>query len=477
MSYSKPKYLAIKDILMNDILNGTYKPKDMIPSDNELMRKFSVSKSTITQALNLLVQEGYIIREQGRGSFVSNQSRKKTIELCLCSLEQNEKLCWTEIVNSFNQLNYDFFIHLTFVDDSRVPLRDTLFKAFASGKSPDILSIDGPDTSYWAYIHAIRPLDEYMTEEFKNRFLNSVLQQGTYRGKIYQLGYSESTVCLVYNKSVFDKLGIKAPTRLEEAWTWQEFLQVCETIKQGTKYPYPLLMNSGKGMELQKGEWITYSGLPFIHQNNGKPFSDDCLKTDGYLNSPASIEAMTWLGDLFHKYHYTHVEDLGANFPEDFAMSLSQYNSFVDLISHSKNDNLSIIPLPRQLRHASPHGGWGLSITTQTKYPNECWKFIEYVFSLENQIKLSKATGMPVLKDIYNIYWDLNATSDYLNLIFAQLHNTTVTRPVTPAYPLFSKNFSQAYLSIAKGGDAKAALDEASRLVDEHIDRHDGYRI
>ncbi len=66
-----PKYVTIKNTLIKKIENGTYLPGDAIPSDNELMRSLGVSKSTITQALKNLEAEGYIIRQQGKGSFVA----------------------------------------------------------------------------------------------------------------------------------------------------------------------------------------------------------------------------------------------------------------------------------------------------------------------------------------------------------------------------------------------------------------------
>ena len=46
-----PKYITIKNTLIDKIENGSYLPGDAIPSDNELMRTLGVSKSTITQAL------------------------------------------------------------------------------------------------------------------------------------------------------------------------------------------------------------------------------------------------------------------------------------------------------------------------------------------------------------------------------------------------------------------------------------------
>lgn len=61
---------------------------------------------------------------------------------------------------------------------------------------------------------------------------------------------------------------------------------------------------------------------------------------------------MNWLGKLFYKYHYTHTKDLGEIPPENFAMSLSTVNSFIEIISNNQNENISILSLPYQLRQA-----------------------------------------------------------------------------------------------------------------------------
>ena len=91
-------------------------------------------------------------------------------------------------------------------------------------------------------------------------------------------------------------------------------------------------MDSGRGLSPKSGEWNSYAGLPFIVQNNGSFFNDTLTATSGYINSPASVAAMNWLGELFHKYHYTHVEDLSADFPENFAMSITKSYS-IPLVS------------------------------------------------------------------------------------------------------------------------------------------------
>ena len=319
-----PKYVTIKNTLIKKIENGTYLPGDAIPSDNELMRSLGVSKSTITQALKNLEAEGYIIRQQGKGSFVTDRSKSRLVlSLYLCPMEQGEEQFWISLIDEFNNSNQGFSVNATFLSNEKAPLRDSLLQSFASGNAPDILSLDGPDVAYWAYMNSLLPFDDYMEPSFLNSFMKQIIQQGSYEGKLYHLGYTESTLCILYNKELFKRLQIRIPANITEAWSWEEFLSICSLIREKTSLPYPLLMDSGRGLSPKSGEWNSYSGLPFILQNMGSFFSEDLTKTNGFINSASSVAAMQWLGDLFHKYHYTHIENISASFPDNFAMSLS----------------------------------------------------------------------------------------------------------------------------------------------------------
>lgn len=475
MTARAPKYVIIKNTLIQKIENGVYLPGDAIPSDNELMRTLNVSKSTITQALKELATDGYIIRQQGKGSFVTDRSELQTVlNLYLCPMEQNEELFWTTLIREFNESNQGFTVKATYLSNQKAPLRDSLLQSFTSGNAPDILSLDGPDVAYWAYMNSLLPFDDYMDSSFLNSFIDPILLQGRFRGKLYHLGYTESTLCLLYNKELFRRLQIRIPAFIEEAWSWEEFLSVCQLIKEKTSVSYPLLMDSGRGLSPKSGEWNSYSGLPFILQNNGMLFNDDFTRTGGYINSTNSIAAMQWLGDLFHKHHYTHIENINTSFPDNFAMSLSLPSAYFQSLKNC--DNVGIIPLPHGLKGATPHGSWGLCMSSQTRYPKQCCQFIQYVFSLNNQLKISKYTGIPVLKEIYEVMDSFNAVSSNNNILFSQLRHSSFTRPQTPAYPFFSKQFAYAYYHIATGADVRREMNHLSDLVDDHLYRHNYYR-
>ncbi|MGI9861463.1 GntR family transcriptional regulator [Moorella naiadis] len=66
-----PVYCQIKQDLLNQILTGTLKPDDRVPSETDLAGTYAVSRMTARHALTELVSEGYLYRVHGKGTFVS----------------------------------------------------------------------------------------------------------------------------------------------------------------------------------------------------------------------------------------------------------------------------------------------------------------------------------------------------------------------------------------------------------------------
>jgi len=66
-----PLYYQLANYLRNLIKNNLLKPGETLPSESELITKFSISRGTVRQALQMLATEGLIERYPGKGSFVS----------------------------------------------------------------------------------------------------------------------------------------------------------------------------------------------------------------------------------------------------------------------------------------------------------------------------------------------------------------------------------------------------------------------
>jgi len=67
-------YAKIRNAMAQRIATGEWKPRAAIPNEGDLAREFGVSLGTMRKALDLLETERLITRQQGRGTFVNDQS-------------------------------------------------------------------------------------------------------------------------------------------------------------------------------------------------------------------------------------------------------------------------------------------------------------------------------------------------------------------------------------------------------------------
>jgi GntR family transcriptional regulator len=66
-----PLYLQVSEGIRELIENQTWRQGEPIPSENELMEMFNVSRNTVRQAVSRLIAMGYLYIEKGKGTFVS----------------------------------------------------------------------------------------------------------------------------------------------------------------------------------------------------------------------------------------------------------------------------------------------------------------------------------------------------------------------------------------------------------------------
>lgn len=81
MDSNVPIYQQIVQYIMDCITNNTYQKGAVIPSEQELCRKFDTSRMTVRKAIDELVKEGWLYRVKGRGAFVSHFELQKTYTL------------------------------------------------------------------------------------------------------------------------------------------------------------------------------------------------------------------------------------------------------------------------------------------------------------------------------------------------------------------------------------------------------------
>ncbi|WP_340377390.1 GntR family transcriptional regulator [Streptomyces sp. SS7] len=65
-----PKYVRLAQTIQQRIEDGTYPPGTRVPSENQLVQSFGMSRPTVVRALELLKRDGWLESRQGFGTIV-----------------------------------------------------------------------------------------------------------------------------------------------------------------------------------------------------------------------------------------------------------------------------------------------------------------------------------------------------------------------------------------------------------------------
>lgn len=72
-------YMQIARSIEDDILTGTLKEEELIPSTNQFAQFYSINPATAAKGVNLLVDEGIVYKKRGIGMFVASGA-KRTVQ-------------------------------------------------------------------------------------------------------------------------------------------------------------------------------------------------------------------------------------------------------------------------------------------------------------------------------------------------------------------------------------------------------------
>ena len=93
-----PLYIQLKQILLERIKQCEWQAGERIPSEARLEETYDLSRITVRQALAALVQDGYLDRQRGRGTFVTQpkfmHDPAKRLALTDTMLEQGIQPGW-----------------------------------------------------------------------------------------------------------------------------------------------------------------------------------------------------------------------------------------------------------------------------------------------------------------------------------------------------------------------------------------------
>ena len=175
MNEAQPLYARVKDHILGHIRSGTWVPGARVPSENELVESFGISRMTANRALRELTADGYLARVPGVGTFVKvPPARSSLVELRNIAeeiaarghrytsrlLAREEVTATAALVEEFEMKSPQRLFHVVIVHEENgvpVQLEDRYVSPFMA---PAFMSQDFAATTPTAYLLAAIPVDE-----------------------------------------------------------------------------------------------------------------------------------------------------------------------------------------------------------------------------------------------------------------------------------------------------------------------------
>ena len=386
-----PKFLQIRQSLMEQISSGKLKPGDRIPSENVLPKIFNTSKATAVKAVAELVREGYITKINGKGSFVT--SKAGTVILNIGMFEYNK-----ELVKLFEAEHPTIKINpIKYTHDS--------FHKTIESKKIDVYQLSDYEFHYMASNNYLIDLWEYFTnsEEDQTAFFPEVLRLFNFRGSQYAMPYLFSPLIMFHNKNIYQKEKLTCP---QASWKWSDLIEIAKhlTVKD------------------EKENFYRRFGLVFAHYRNRWPFF--ILQNGGEVISqpdeqccfdcPESIEAVRFIADLLFKhrvmpvYFQSTTKDLAQKFFKEqrAAMLLSSYYTLGTL--KGSDFDIAISAPPQGTRKVNGLIADAFGVSRETKHFKAAYKFINFMLSDKAQSFIKKqGKAIPTVRAVAESKQDL----------------------------------------------------------------------
>ncbi len=360
--------------------------------------------------------------------------------------DTDEGKCYRESVEAFNEkYNGTYYADIEFIprNDSGGGYSDKINASVMSGDLPDVLTVDGPNIAAYASNGMIQPLAE-LTEEEKDVYLESIIEQGTYDGKFYALGAMESSVGLYYNKEILKEAGVEIPAA-GHPWTHSEFLNILEKVKP--------VVEKKKGYALDMtfpvGETTIYFYAPFFWSNFKK------LLDRGYM-SKVPVESLFESGRAAFKFDGAwEVNNIYNNYP-DLQLGVAPY-----VVGDSWDGG-----------RYTPTGSWAYAASTGTENIEGATELVKWMSGVESGTKLwEKAKCFPSTYQAFETI-DIFKTDENYRALYNQLSTYGHPRPKTPVYPQVSTSFQQVMENcVLTGEEPRNELNKAIERINAKLKR------
>ncbi|MDO4285101.1 MAG: extracellular solute-binding protein [Eubacteriales bacterium] len=329
-------------------------------------------------------------QEQETESEAEASGEVLTIEFFQQKGEEGPQKGYQAIIDKFNAENPDIVIEMNTVPDAGTVLTSRI----SSGDIPVIFS-DYPTQMQFKQKVANGYVQDLSDQEFLKNVNEAALEMTTQEdGGYYALPYSRNYMGVFYNQAIFEENGIEIPT------TWEEFVQVCETLQAAGITPMGLF-GKDPGRVGHVFQCTTVAWVP-----DGVELIGQVANGEGQLEGNAEFtEAFEKMSTLLS---YTNQDALALsdtqgweNFANgQYAMMITGSYAKGTIASLNPDLKLGVFPLPNDtVETTNTLSGIDAAICVSAKASDEekeaAYRFLAYLAETENAQIFCDNDGAP----------------------------------------------------------------------------------
>lgn len=306
----------------------------------------------------------------------------------------------------------------------------------AGGEQYDVFLIDCIEVAQYAEAGWVMPVDKWITPDLEKEIVPFAKDGMMFKGHWYGLPYASEWKSFVYN----DKM-LKNADYTEFPKTWDDVVKYSQKLQDSGVVKYATAFS-----------WAQKESLICDFVAIAASFGGDFFDADlnPLFNKGGAVEALQWMVDSLYKYKVVDPASImwtednvdAAMQSGDIAYQLSWGYPLVRLNDPDKSSILDqakvgLMPSVDGKHPYTVSGPMGWSISKGTKYPEEAWKFIEFIAGPEGSKVAAIQAGMfsgwksvlndPEVQAGVPGLEDMAKQADYI-----------VNRPIVPWYHEFS---------------------------------------
>lgn len=340
-----------------------------------------------------------------------------------------------------------------------------LMARVSAGKTPDVIRMDYSWVPLFARRGLLHPLEGY--DEFEavaSKLRGPMLDTNRYDDHVYGLPLNMTVKAAIYNRKLLQKEGLAEPP--------SSMKDVIELARRN-------------GYVIGMGGISLWQSLPYFMALGGQLADEKFTAASGYLNSPASVQAMKTLRDLFQEgilnpHLFDGKADLWVDiYASDRTLMIDEGPWYYSILLNSSKPTVDLLeatwpaPFPTDGKYASIIGGESLVMTKGAQFKPEAWTFMKWMTGRETQATLFKAGLIPVHTETLEA--EAKALSGYPGsgymLPFMTGFHKAFYRPPLAEWNEIEVIYSNAAEEIfIQGKDVQEVLDRAASQIDALLD-------